>query len=601
MKKETDDKEFCPVPICRDQVIKKSKEAKQLYEELCRGILCNHLEKPSEREINLFLQDDHIVLFFEFISNHLYYLWQNQKAGIDTVVSSSCTTNSKEELPSIELIPDKASSEDKVNSVEDNAEVVETDSTVPISQETISLKKVITAPSKSKDHILENNDDTDESNNHEAIITSDTSIDMNKKQLRTGIVSQEPNNLLPISAPNQPKVIFKLANATIKKGYSAKLENDCSVDIKVIKLNGLDDTGLTYSNTTGLVSGMPAQPGEYELSVMYQLSNQGGSYEAIMDFVVNHDPRSLWKNKPSDEALLFWKKDEDSVEHGGYDGWSMVAASKRGRSHAHEGKCRDDDFSLISDNSEGWHVLAVADGAGSSKYSREAAKLVVQKASTLLSVNLEEENEKIVNSVLEWEEEKTEKSHNSLRNLLYSTAFRSTIYETIKALFDTAKENECDFRDLHSTLLLAAHKKINGKHFVAGYWIGDGGLVMYGEGTYVSLLGDGDSGDYAGQTRFLDREASDGNDITSRIHFDCRETMTALFLMTDGITDPIFETDHNLSNQKYWDAFWQETIHNNISKEPSQTEKNLLDWLDFWSVGNHDDRTLAFLYKRNEP
>ena len=72
---------------------------------------------------------------------------------------------------------------------------------------------------------------------------------------------------------------------------------------------------------------------------------------------------------------------------------------------------------------------------------------------------------------------------------------------------------------------------------------------------------------------------------------------TALMLMTDGISDPFFETDSNLAKKEKWDALWE-----NLSKEVEFTDDNeqsqyqLLKWLDFWSPGNHDDRTIAILY-----
>lgn len=72
---------------------------------------------------------------------------------------------------------------------------------------------------------------------------------------------------------------------------------------------------------------------------------------------------------------------------------------------------------------------------------------------------------------------------------------------------------------------------------------------------------------------------------------------TALMLMTDGISDPFFETDANLAKKEMWDKLWF-----NLSKEVEFTDDNeqsqyqLLNWLDFWSPGNHDDRTIAILY-----
>ena len=65
----------------------------------------------------------------------------------------------------------------------------------------------------------------------------------------------------------------------------------------------------------------------------------------------------------------------------------------------------------------------------------------------------------------------------------------------------------------------------------------------------------------------------------------------------DGISDPKFETDANLNKIEKWNDLWE-----NIGKEVeladdnSESQYQLLKWLDFWSPGNHDDRTIAILY-----
>lgn len=68
--------------------------------------------------------------------------------------------------------------------------------------------------------------------------------------------------------------------------------------------------------------------------------------------------------------------------------------------------------------------------------------------------------------------------------------------------------------------------------------------------------------------------------------------------MTDGVSDPKFETDANLKKPEMWDALWNDLQEGGVEltddNEKSQTQ--LLEWLNFWSKGNHDDRTIAILY-----
>ena len=119
------------------------------------------------------------------------------------------------------------------------------------------------------------------------------------------------------------------------------------------------------------------------------------------------------------------------------------------------------------------------------------------------------------------------------------------------------------------------------------------------ERSYFKLLGTPDEGEFAGQTRFLTMPEI-FRDVTSfygRLKFSIEQDFTSLMLMTDGVSDPMFETDANLNKIEKWDALWE-----NITKEVELTDDNtesqyqLLKWLDFWSQGNHDDRTIAILY-----
>jgi hypothetical protein len=145
-----------------------------------------------------------------------------------------------------------------------------------------------------------------------------------------------------------------------------------------------------------------------------------------------------------------------------------------------------------------------------------------------------------------------------------------------------------------TTLLLGLHLKLAAGHLCAAYWVGDGAVAVYRQGAGVELLGVADSGEYAGQTYFLDEAAlASGEAIMARIRFAIVPDFTAFVLMTDGVSDPKFETDRNLENPAYWDALWEELRPVLAGENPSAS---LLEWLGFWSVGNHDDRTIALLY-----
>ena len=61
--------------------------------------------------------------------------------------------------------------------------------------------------------------------------------------------------------------------------------------------------------------------------------------------------------------------------------------------------------------------------------------------------------------------------------------------------------------------------------------------------------------------------------------------------MTDGVSDAFFDSDNALKSHQVWRDLWQ-----NLQKNQAlDDDKNMLEWLDFWSRGNHDDRTLVLI------
>ena len=68
----------------------------------------------------------------------------------------------------------------------------------------------------------------------------------------------------------------------------------------------------------------------------------------------------------------------------------------------------------------------------------------------------------------------------------------------------------------------------------------------------------------------------------------------ALCLLSDGVSDPRFETEHGLQQQARWNALWDE-LHPLLQQPASEAAAALEQWLNFWSPGHHDDRSLLLL------
>lgn len=336
--------------------------------------------------------------------------------------------------------------------------------------------------------------------------------------------------------------------------------------------------------------------------------------EKKISFVINQDPRKLWKDLPVGWDSMSEPKYRNEDTQTAYvkveslpDGThqkDIVAASKRGRSHAQEAKPRDDHFKMDY-ISNGWYIMAVADGAGSAKYSRQGSRIACETAVNQCKLSLmDNESKDFEVAVSEYngkqgrdEEEARKIVGNHIYKIVGTAAFKA--HKAIKA--------EADYRRIPvksyaTTLLLTICKKFPFGWFVASFWVGDGAICLYDRKSHTSkLLGIPDEGEYAGQTRFLTMPEifQDSTLFYQRLRFYIVEDFTALFLMSDGVSDPKFETDANLNNPDKWDELWDDLKTNGVelTDDNEASKDQLLKWLDFWSPGNHDDRTIAILYE----
>lgn len=355
------------------------------------------------------------------------------------------------------------------------------------------------------------------------------------------------------------------------------------------------ELGLSFNTSTSELTGVPLLAGEFKLTVHFQFENHvpgNPTPDGECNLIINPDPKTLWKDLPSDENEIYWKKDTDLASMSGKDGLEVIVASKRGRSHAHIGSCRDDDFRLMQDEDSGWRVISVADGAGGSKLSRKGSLIASRTATDSVLKALASERGKKLDEAIAQRDTDPSSAHKMFQDELYYL-FGNAAKESVQAIETEAKANGAVYKDYSTTLIVTIHKKIAAGHFVAAYWVGDGGVGIYRKGQELKVLGKADSGEFAGQTRFLDMAMLTQQEILSRIDAKIVPDFTAVIAMTDGITDPWFETDANLENITKWDELWSD-LSSVFSTNPPAS--GLLDWLDFWSQGNHDDRTIAVLY-----
>lgn len=407
-----------------------------------------------------------------------------------------------------------------------------------------------------------------------------------------------------------------------------------NVELELVDIKGLnkethglnltiaqDKKSFTIAGTPNLEAfrenGSVAQS-TFELTLTYkfvngiEMSEDYPTLEHKIPFVINQDPRKLWRNIPVDWDNMpepKYKNEDIQVEYvkveslpDGTAQKDIVAASKRGRSHAQEGKPRDDNFRMEHmDN--GWYIMAVADGAGSAKYSRQGSKIACEESVSFCMSKLGQS--KLFEDAIEQygklqritEEEARKIVGNYIYEIVGTAAFKSH-----KAIQAEAALTQQPMKYYATTLLLTICKKFSFGWFVASFWVGDGAICLYDKNTHTAkILGIPDEGEYAGQTRFLTMPEifKDATALYQRLRFNIVDDFTALFLMSDGVSDPKFETDANLNNPDKWDALWNDLKENGVELTDDNTasKDQLLDWLDFWSPGNHDDRTIAILYE----
>ena len=117
----------------------------------------------------------------------------------------------------------------------------------------------------------------------------------------------------------------------------------------------------------GRIEGSPTRYGEFKFRFIGR--SRGAPCEIRAELTVNADPDDLWKDLESDPAAPY-QKAKTAAEFNARGDLICLAASIRGKSHAHVGGFRDDDFCIHAEGPGDWHVAAVADGAGSAKFSR---------------------------------------------------------------------------------------------------------------------------------------------------------------------------------------------------------------------------------------
>ncbi|MDG1276477.1 MAG: PP2C family serine/threonine-protein phosphatase [Algoriphagus sp.] len=415
-----------------------------------------------------------------------------------------------------------------------------------------------------------------------------------------------------------------IPNGTIGKHYEAKIDfNKLNfTDLLFETFEGLEELGLSFNKVNSAIEGTPTQSGDFKIKLIFKIKGESESTspnEKLISLIINPDPKSLWKDIPSDTNDLFWKKD-DVTEAASLGDRHIVVASKRGRSHENVGSFRDDDFAYKYFEKTGWSVVAVSDGAGSYSLSRIGSQLACNAVLDYFENHHDvEQNKEFESKLIAFNESKDEMLLKEIEIASKQNLYKATlhVHNKIKEHAEiTSKEHPELFNNpkaktlldyYHSTLIFALFKKYEFGYVLQTFGVGDCPIaIMNKDQSQTTLLNWLDVGEFGGGTRFITQPNifhSKEHPMASRFNFQIVTDFSYLFLMTDGIYDPKFVVEANLEKNGKWIEFMEDLQGNNednlkVDFDYSNTEisNQLSNWMDFWSQGNHDDRTLAIVY-----
>jgi serine/threonine protein phosphatase PrpC len=399
-----------------------------------------------------------------------------------------------------------------------------------------------------------------------------------------------------------------IPNGTVNKKYQAKIDFNALGwnDFISFEIKGLENTGLEFNVNDELI-GVPEISGDLKIKIVFRVESEAEDSvlnEKTITLIINPDPKSLWKNLESDKNDPYWKLDNEAVSAKFLDK-NIVIASKRGRSHANVGSFREDDFAFKNLEEIGWSILAVSDGAGSAKLSRKGSKIACDSVIHYFEENLNTESLKEFDQVLAEHHNKiSDETSKKISHFVYQNLSKAAHF-THQKIEEFAIKSETELKNFHATLIFALVKKYDFGYAILTFGIGDCPIGLLNKDlTEIKLMNWLDVGDYGGGTRFITMpEIFQSDKFSTRFGFTLIDDFSYLMLMTDGIYDPKFVVEANLEKIDKWNEFLEDLKGKNedgikvdFDKENTETAEQLSIWMDFWSPGNHDDRTLAIIY-----
>jgi hypothetical protein len=275
--------------------------------------------------------------------------------------------------------------------------------------------------------------------------------------------------------------------------------------------------------------------------------------------------------------------------------WTVMAASVRGKLHAHRALWRDDAYAFGQANQ--WTIVAVSDGAGSAKWSRIGARIACDESVKALQEML---SGFALNETIEAEIPSEADLHRLKAFLtLGACAARDGVIREAHAR--GISEN-----DLYATLLLVIHGPWKKKDVMGALQVGDGAIGIFTGDDKCTVLCKADHGEYSSETVFLTlwREIIK-KPYDQRVVFSVKQDVRCIAAMCDGVSDDLFPEEKRLielfvgnpvRELRTRDQGPLYGVLRQVTKQPREGEA-LKDWLRYEKKGSSDDRTLVLLYR----
>jgi hypothetical protein len=281
-------------------------------------------------------------------------------------------------------------------------------------------------------------------------------------------------------------------------------------------------------------------------------------------------------------------RDAEARAHDDHAGWRAIAATRRGRVHAHAGTHREDACAVAI---AGTTVVVVAsDGAGSSRFSRVGAEVTCREAAAVAARQLAADPGR--------------------DGAALGAALTAGVAAAAAALRGLAERAAVAPRDFRCTALAVALHDGDAQGTLAAVQVGDGVVAVRSADGEVRVLGRADGGEFSGEVScFVPDACADARG--AEVHVLPLDGVTDVIVATDGVEDPFYPiartgaalfaqlrdgTDAPLAD------FQRQPVLGPVigphAPPGADAAERLAQWLTYEKRGENDDRTLVALTRR---